>query len=318
MANPIQKWLYRFQYVYAPYLKHSRPIDVSLELASVCNQACSYCYHADQKNLPFKKGMMSLKTAQLIIAQAADLKVPAIKFNWKGESTLNPHFKEITQFAKDLSDKRTFQDRLTNSNFKFPTTRDDIFDGLCNQTKVKVSFDSFIAEVMEKQRAGSRHAQALANIDKFYNYKARKDTELVIQAVRTNLNKDEDIAGQAEKRWPGVTVSIRDMVTGRVNNQEVKDLENKTRDFSNRKTCIQAHARLIFNWDGHALPCCPDISESLKLGNATEKTVYEIFNSHAAKELRKSLLNKSAFLKDPCKTCPSFESYKGYKPNWNS
>lgn len=318
MLDKFRHKLYRANYVLAPSLNHKTPIDVSLELASVCNQRCSYCYHANQATLPFKKGMMSLKTAHQIIAQSADLRVPAIKFNWKGESTLNPYFKEITQFAKDHATKSTFIDRLTNSNFKFATENDAIFDGLCNQTKVKVSFDSFIPSVMEKQRAGSIHSVALLNIDKFYRYKNRKDTEIVIQAVRTSLNKDEDIEKTAKKRWPGVSVSIRDMVSGRIDNNEVKELENVTRDLSERQTCIQAHARLIFNWDGKAMPCCPDIGEKLQVGDINEQTVYQIFNSKPAKELRRSLLDKSAFLKEPCKSCPSFESFKGYRPNWKS
>jgi len=114
---------YRYNYTRAPKLNHQKPVDVSLELASICNQKCSYCYHAEET--PFKKGMMELKTAQLIIAQAADLQVPSIKLNWKGESTLNPYFEEITWFAKGHATRSTFIERLTNSNFKFPTSRDD-------------------------------------------------------------------------------------------------------------------------------------------------------------------------------------------------
>lgn len=322
MQNPfLQKlrfWAYRYEYVKAPKLKHTKPVDVSLELASECNQKCSYCYHADQDKLPFKKGFMALNTAKLIIAQAADLKVPSIKMNWKGESTLNPHFKEITEFAKEHAEGSTFMERLTNSNFKFNNAREDIFEGLCNQTKVKISFDSFVPGVMETQRAGSFYNLALKNIDKFYNYPKRKDTEIVIQAVITKLNKNEDIEAEVKKRWPEAKVSIRDMVSGRVENEFVAKVEKRKRDTDNRQSCIQAHARLIFNWDGVAFPCCVDITESMPLGDIKTTDLYKIFNSHAALELRKALLDKSAFNCGACKGCASFESYKGFKPSWTS
>lgn len=198
-TKPLRNLTYRLKYRYAPYLNLDRPVDVSLELASACNQRCGYCYHADQKKLPFTKGIMDLKTAQLIIVDAASLGVNSLKMNFRGESTLNPSFFQITKFAKDHADKSTFIDRVTNSNFKFKTDREDIFNGLCNQTKVKISFDSFIPDVMEKQRAGSIHSLAVQNIDYFYNHKNRKDTKIVIQAVRTTLNKDEDIFGESKR-----------------------------------------------------------------------------------------------------------------------
>lgn len=314
--NPILHKLkyafYRYKYIHADKLNLTKPVDVSLELASHCNLSCSYCYHSDPKNLPFERGIMDLNTAKLIIVEAANLGVNSLKFNWKGESTINPHFQEITKFAKDHADGLTFIDRLTNSNFKFISDRSDIFEGLCNQTKVKISFDSFIPEVMESQRTGAIHSQIMKNIDIFYNHPNRKDTKIVIQAVRTLLNKDEDFKYQAEKRWPGVEISIRDMVAGR-SGKDLSHLENKKRDSSNRQTCLQAHNRLVFNWKGEAMMCCVDLSEKLNVGNIKDESLYNIFNSLKAKSIRKSLKDKTAFDHDPCKSCSSFESYKGYK-----
>lgn len=309
--------LYRLKYRFGKNLFLTKPVDVSLELSSQCNMACNYCYHSDQKNLPFKKGVMSKDIAFKIVKEAAELGVHSLKFNWKGESTLNPHFGEVTGYAKSLAGGSTFIDRLTNSNFKFPTSREDIFEGLCNQTKVKVSFDSFIDSVFETQRAQGNHALTLRNINKFYNYPLRRDTKLVIQAVRTKLNKDEDLAHEIKKRWSDAGFSIRDMVAGRVE-KDVSQYEDKSRDTTKRQSCVQAHVRIIFNHEGKAFPCCPDIKEQLKIGDIRYATMKEIFNSYEALMLRRGLKSKQAFLLDPCKSCSSFETYKGYKPSWDS
>jgi len=316
-VNKLKYLSYRIKYRYARELNLDRPVDVSLELAAACNLACNYCYWANPKEIPFKKGFMQMDTAMLIITDAAHLGVNSIKLNWKGESTLNPRFYEITKFAKQHASGSTFIDRLTNSNFMFKTEREDIFQGLCNQTKVKVSFDSFIPEVMQAQRAKSDHSLVMKNVDYFYNYKDRKDTIISIQAVRTKLNKDEDIAFEVKRRWPEAEVSVRDMVGGRVDS-DLTGLENRSRENLGRQSCIQAHARLVFNWSGDAMVCCVDLSEKLKMGNIHDKAIYEIFNSKEAKEFRKQLKNKSAFKLDPCKTCSSWESYKGYKHPWGS
>lgn len=309
--------LYRLKYRYAQHLNLGKPVDISIELASYCNQRCSYCFHADQENLPFKTGFMSYDTAMLIIADAADLGVNSLKFNHKGESTLNPNFARITKLAKDHASGSTFIDRITNSNFKFSNNNEDIFKGLCNQTKVKVSFDSFIKEVLETQRKGANYDLILKNIDKFYNYPDRKNTELVIQAVRTQLNKDEDIYSEAKKRWPSATISIRDMVGGRVE-KDLTNLEVKERDFDNRQACIQAYARLVFDWQGNAQVCCVDLAGKLNIGNIHDHSIHQIFNSEKAKKIRKALKDKSAFNSNPCKTCSSHESFKNYKHPWGS
>lgn len=315
----LNKILYRLKYRFAPYLHLTKPVDVSLELASTCNLACKYCYHSDEKNLPFKKGFMHLETAYKIINSCAMIEVNSLKFNYRGESTLHPNFYSIVYRAKELAKGSRFIDRITNSNFNFMTIKENIFEGLACQTKVKVSFDSFIPEVMEKQRVKSNHALVLKNIDYFYNHphRIKSETELVIQSVRTLLNKDEDLEGQIKRRWPEAKYSIRDMVTGRVN-ADLSSLESKSRNIENRKTCLQAHNRLIFNWDGKAQVCCPDISSKIIVGDINNESVYEIFNSVKAKNIRIDLKNKEAFLYNPCRNCSSFESYDGYKHPWNS
>jgi radical SAM protein with 4Fe4S-binding SPASM domain len=310
---------YRDRYLNSPRLALKAPVDVSLELSSFCNMACTYCYHADKKNLPFKQSLMLPETIKAIIRQAADAGVNSVKFNWRGESSMNPYFSAATSLAKQLASGSTFIDRITNSNFKFTpewSEKHDTFRGLCNQTKVKVSYDSFRPEVFERQRKLGVHALTTANIDKFYNWPGR-DNILVIQAVRTKLNADEDIAGEAKKRWPSALISIRDMVGGRVE-KDLSAITHKVRDYSERQSCIQAHARLIFDWDGTAVACCPDIRQELKLGNIRDKTLLEIFNSDEALKLRQDLLSLKAFENSPCKNCSSFETFKGYVPSRDS
>ena len=207
MMKSINYWSYRFKYIFGKSLDLKAPVDISLELSSFCNMRCGYCYHNDKKNLPFQQNFLSWDTAKLILYQAAELGVSSVKMNWRGESTMNPIFSRVCEYAKSLSNRRTFIDRLTNSNFKFDTTKDDIFRGLACQTKVKISYDSFKKDVFEKQRLGGNHDITTANIDKFYNWPGR-DTEIVIQAVRTQRNKDEDFEGEIKKLWPSASLSL--------------------------------------------------------------------------------------------------------------
>lgn len=309
---------YRLKYNHGQFLPLSVPVDLTLELSSHCSLHCHYCYHSKENaaNLPFKKGFMSFELAVSLLQQAACLGVNSLKFNARGEGTLHPQYMEIAKYAKSLSRGSTFLDRIANTNIKFGYDREDLFQGLCAMTKVKISFDSFQKEVLEKQRTGAKFEHLIRNIDKLYNYPGRDNT-LVIQAVRTNLNKDEDLEGEIKKRWPAAEASIRDVVTGR-NQSELKELAHRKRNFSQRQPCKQAFVRMIVHHDGKVSPCCPDIAGKLIIGDATRQTVSSIFNSHIAKKLREDLKSKKAFLSNPCLNCSSYESYKGYEGKWNS
>jgi radical SAM protein with 4Fe4S-binding SPASM domain len=172
-----------------------------------------------------------------------------------------------------------------------------------------VSFDSFIKPIFEKQRKGSNYEATLANMKKFYNYKKR-DNEMVVQAVRTFANAEEDLESEIKRRFPSAKASIRDCVGGRTKADLSQVVVKKNE--GERQSCIQAHARLMINWDGKVQVCCPDISSKLIIGDTKTMHLDEIWNSMKAYQIRQSLLDGTAFNADPCKNCSSFESYAGY------
>jgi radical SAM protein with 4Fe4S-binding SPASM domain len=284
--------------------------------------ACTYCYHADPGNLPFKRGFMDFDLAMGVLSEAANLGVNSVKLNYRGEGTLHPKYHEIARYARDLASvhPNAFIDRIANSNFKIhPRVREDVFKGLACLTKVKVSYDSFRKEVFETQRAKGDHDLTTENIELFYNHPERikSGTELVLQCVRTRLNDDEDFEGEAKRRWPGVSISVRDMVRGRVDSDLSALEKRKVRD-EQRIPCQQAFVRLIVHHDGRVGPCCPSLKGDLIIGDLNRESVLDVFNSEIARQLRRDLKSGKAFDKDPCKTCSSFESYAGFKAPWGS
>lgn len=312
---------YRAEYNNAPNLNLKRPVDIAMELSSHCNLRCPYCYHAAKK-VPFVKNFMQLKTGLKILSQAFDARVYSVKFNWRGESTLSPHFLKLTRYAYNLSqlDSSVFIDRISNTNLNFLNDRKDIFEGLSLLTKVKVSIDSLQKDIYETQRARGDFDLICKNIDKLHNYYG-DNTTIVLQAVRTSLNEDEDLEHDFKKRWPNSEVSIRDCVENRIDDDH--QLSIKKKDRNERIPCRQAFARLVFDYDGIAHACCPAFDQSsnvsLRLGNIHERPLLKIFNSPEALILRDDLKTGLAFKLNPaCINCSSFETFKGYTPNWDS
>ena len=73
------------------------PLCIDIEVASVCDLACPFCY---RQYISTPDKVMSKTLAFKLIDQAAELGVPSMKFNWRGEPLLNPQLSIIVDYAK--------------------------------------------------------------------------------------------------------------------------------------------------------------------------------------------------------------------------
>ena len=63
------------------------PLCVDIEVASICDLACPFCY---REFVVTPDKIIDEKLCYNLIDQVADLGVPSMKFNWRGEPLLNP------------------------------------------------------------------------------------------------------------------------------------------------------------------------------------------------------------------------------------
>lgn len=123
------------------------PSSVDIEVAAVCDLACPFCY---RQHIATPDKLMPDALCYDIIDQAADLGVPSIKLNWRGEPLLHPHLAQFVAYAK----KKGILDVLINTNAVTLTpekSRALIDAGL--DTMI-FSFDGGTAETYEKMRIG--------------------------------------------------------------------------------------------------------------------------------------------------------------------
>ena len=123
------------------------PLCLDLEVASICDLACSFCYR-QYVSTPDK--IMKKELAFSLIDQAAKLKIPSMKFNWRGEPLLNPKFPEIVSYAK----KKGILETLINTN---ATKLDEKMSEKIIKSGLDLmiySFDGGTKKIYEKMRPG--------------------------------------------------------------------------------------------------------------------------------------------------------------------
>ena len=76
----------------------SKPLCLDIEVASVCDLACPFCY---REHIVTPDKVIDEKLCYELIDQAAELKIPSIKFNWRGEPLLHPKLSNFIKYAKE-------------------------------------------------------------------------------------------------------------------------------------------------------------------------------------------------------------------------
>lgn len=311
------------------------PLNIDIELASVCNLRCPFCFIPDpsfesfisQKSsdgFPLRR-IMSKQLAFKIIDECVEIGVPALKFNWRGESTLHPDYSEIVRYAKYVAGKwkisnhiaylngseennsyiedRGFIELLANTNANCPPKS---IDGLMATTKCMISLDSMVPETYRKMRVGGNLIRAQQVISELVD---RGHKNVWVRRVLTKENYKEPFFQQVRNKW-GEMVHISEHYCFDRNAKENLEVGCDHDDGLPRKYCQYPSQRLVISSAGYVYPCCIDLHETMPLGNIKNKSIMEIWNGDAVKNLRKTLRSNQKELMT--KTCANCESWMAY------
>ncbi len=309
------------------------PLNIDIELASTCNLACPFCFWGEsdfntQMMGPAadgrtKKRLMPTELALKIIDEAAALGVPALKFNWRGESTMHPDYSKILRYAADKTEfylfpdqhaidmvetfsssgyhQKAFFDLLVNTN---ANCKDHAIDGLMAATKVMVSLDSCVPETYAKMRVGGTLPRAFDVIRELLR---RQHPNLWIRRVITKENAHERFAEDVHAIFGGTGYKVSEHHC--VDRSTDSSHQTNNPDRYERTYCGYPSQRLMVASDGTVFPCCVDYNAEMPMGNVQKESLLEIWNGETFKTLRADL-RAGVFRSAACKSCTSWMSYK--------
>ncbi len=267
------------------------PQCIDIEVASVCDLACPHCY---RQFISTPDKVMSKELAFKLIDQASKLKVPSMKFNWRGEPLLNPALPEIIDYAK----KSGVLETIINTNatkLNFEMSNKIIDSGL---DLMIYSFDGGTKKSYEKMRPGrfkKNNFNEIYNNIKDFN-KIRNDRKssfprTKIQMVLTNdtfeeqeeyfsLFKDivDDVSVKQYTERGGKFGDIdKEYFRGACSEENIESLNNKIKTkhvdkdseimkdpdgsifvSKGRLPCEQPYQRMLITYDGRVSMCCYD------------------------------------------------------------
>ena len=270
--------------------KNILPLCLDIETAAICDLACPFCFR-EFTATPDK--IIDEKVCYDLIDQAAALKIPSIKFNWRGEPLLHPKLPEFINYAK----KKGILETIINTNatnLKGKLAVKLIESGL---DFIIYSFDGGTKETYEKMRPGrfkkNKFEDTYSNIK---NFKILKDemnskfpyTKIQMILMKETFNEKEIFFDNFNEIVDDVSLSqytergakIADLDENSLsqyyhelalNNLPagtpyMRDAFGNIKIASGRKPCEQPFQRLLVTYEGRVAMCCYDWGATYPVG----------------------------------------------------
>ncbi len=264
-------------------LKNGRiPLCVDVETASICDLACDFCY---RESLATPDKIIKEELYKNIIDQAAEIGVPSVKLNWRGEPLLNPKLYKFIEYAK----KRGILEVIINTNATHlnEKTSERLIDA--GLDFMIYSFDGGTKKTYEMMRPGrfkkNKFEDVYNNIINFYKIRERKGAKFPRTKIQMILTKDtydeqdsffklfndfvdevsvtqyserggnfEDLNSKEKIQYSDIC-ERKNLPKG---TYFLRESDGKLKVSDSRLPCEQPYQRLLVTYDGRVAMCCYD------------------------------------------------------------
>tara|TARA_R110002020_G_scaffold41198_1_gene121491 strand:+ start:835 stop:1800 length:966 start_codon:yes stop_codon:yes gene_type:complete len=257
---------------------HEGPVQLDIELNSICNLKCPFCIQAvrDMGN-----SYLGFECFTKLIDQAIPLGVKSLKLNYQNEPLVVRDLEKYIIYAKEKGILNVFFS--TNGILLFPKRSKSLIES--GLTKIFISIDAITKETYLKQRESNKYDKIIKNILDFLEIRKSMGLQfplLRVNFLRTQVNKHE------EKDFIKFWENKADMVIIQQMNELIDEQSNyfiKT-DKKDYK-CSFPFKQLVVDATGNIMPCCCMNGINLKLGNIDKMNLKEAWNSKKMMALKK-------------------------------
>lgn len=273
------------------------PIQINLEVSRSCNYDCPFCA---RKEAP--EGMhIPFDLAKKVILEANDYGPTTFALHMWGEPLMNPEWLKIVRFIHDQpvahGTTMTTNGYLLNSaniNKVFESGLSQLIISLHtfdeDEYKLRVGKDIKLEKVLENLRELSKHpkSQSLTKIIRLFSTKDEPENnpDLIKEFKALGYiieNEVYDNSANFIDGWSEV---------------EVK---------SERYPCYHPFLTLTVTVQGDVTICCVDANHSLKIGNAFEENIHNLWTGEKLKKMQlEHMTGKFTSLCEICKGCDTW------------
>ena len=219
-------------------------------------------------------------------------------FPWgAGEPMMNPDIYKMIRYCKDADIYTVVSTNATL--FNEARSHQLIDSGLDN---LIIAFDGTTPEVYEKYRKGADFEKVRANILQFLEVKKRRNADLFVVLQMVRLPENQHQVKDFHRMW-----SIEGVDEIRIKEDEIVipevAVEERINHDRRRHPCYQLwQGPATINYKGDFFPCC-HMWQSEPIGNITDQSLFELWNSKEIQRLRQAHLSGDLSDYPDCQNC---------------
>jgi len=272
------------------------PLHLDVEPTNACNLRCPFC--ATTYN-DYNKGFMSEKKWKKILDEAGHYNLYSLKFTYRGEPLLHKDLPRMVAYAKLVG----IMDVYFNTN-AVKLDEETIYELInAGLDRISISFEGINKKIYEKYRIGSDFNLVVKNIELIKKIKSKLGIKKPLVRIQTVLIPE--LLGK-EKEYAEFWSPKVDEVAY----LDMKDEEGNPDHRGNKYNwaCHMLWQRMTIGWDGTIIPCVHDIYEWMKLGNISDMSIYDAWNSIKEQNYRDIHRIGNAHTIPSCDRCPLREN----------
>jgi len=272
-----------------------RPYRIWVEPTNKCNLACVMC--SNKTFAPEEIGFMDFDLFKKIVNEARHF-IYDMNIHHRGESTLHPRFPEMIEYAAK-----------NGITVKFHTNGTLLTEDKCRAlieaglALISFSFDGYNKKSYESIRVNANFEKTLQNIERLYSIKqqlGRKNPKMVMEVMEAL--EGFEYQPEEKKAFLARLHFLDRLIIKKPHNWGGNVSSDAFNDNDLVACTMPWHSQVIL-WDGRVGPCPHDFFAKIILGDVREKSLVEIFNNRATRQLRERHLKLALRDYSPCNSC---------------
>ena len=302
------------------------PISAHVDISSICNYRCSFCFQADTKGMKevgLKRGWMEVDMFKKIVDGFKEFpdKIKKIKIGNHGEPTLHPDVAEMVKYAYE-SNTADIIEMFTNGSRLTPELNEAMVKA--GLQRINVSLEGLTDKrYLEVAGVKQNFQEIIDGVKSLYEIKTREKSDLQIyvkiadQAHALKGDKDVKFMMTKEERkffFDTFTPICDEIFVEKVVPQWADtqlDKQNEVEDTGMygqkinqwKDSCPFIFMYMHFNCDGTVSPCTLDWPRKVVIGNVNDESVKDIWEGKSLRELQVAMLAGKRQCINLCNNC---------------
>lgn len=295
----IRYLFHRYRYQVYPIKKtlDDYPPCLQIELASICNFRCIFCYQSDQSFSRRSSGLMGTMTLEEFkkIIDQIENHIDFVTLASRGEPLLAADFIQMIEYTKGK-----FLSLKINTNASILTEKHIhaiLSSGV--QTLV-ISADTTEEPLYSRFRVNGNLKKTLRNVKRLHDIREKHypDAKTITRVSGVMIDPEKQNIDSMRSFWG----SLVDQVSFVKYSPWEKIYQAVPNNLS--APCSDLWRRMFVWYDGTVNPCDNDYKSKMKIGSIAENTtISELWKSQEYQGLRAQHLDADRCLLEPCKRC---------------